>query len=115
MSTSCALVLVLGLVQQCAAFALTPKAATLRWSLTAAPWVHLVLLLIGLPFVLNFERQSSLEGVAVGLLLCALFFVADFLFQDLGQRGVLSPAVAGIAPVVLFGGLGLAGQDRLAT
>ena len=74
-----------------------------------------VLLLIGLPFVLNFERQSSLEGVAVGLLLCALFFVADFLFQDLGQRGVLSPAVAGIAPVVLFGGLGLAGQDRLAT
>ena len=91
------------------------QAATLRWSLTAAPWVHLVLLLIGLPFVLNFERQSSLEGVAVGLLLCALFFVADFLFQDLGQRGVLSPAVAGIAPVVLFGGLGLAGQDRLAT
>jgi lipopolysaccharide export LptBFGC system permease protein LptF len=83
--------------------------------LAAAPWVHLVLLLIGLPFVLNFERRSSLEGVAVGLLLCALFFVADFLFQDLGQRGVLSPWLAGTAPVVLFGALGLVGQDRLAT
>jgi lipopolysaccharide export LptBFGC system permease protein LptF len=91
------------------------QAATLRWSLAAAPWVHLVLLLIGLPFVLNFERRSSLEGVAVGLLLCALFFVADFLFQDLGQRGVLSPWLAGTAPVVLFGALGLVGQDRLAT
>jgi lipopolysaccharide export system permease protein len=91
------------------------QAATLRWSLAAAPWVHLVLLLIGLPFVLNFERRSSLEGVAVGLLLCALFFVSDFLFQDLGQRGVLSPWLAGTAPVVLFGALGLLGQDRLAT
>lgn len=91
------------------------QAATLRWSLWAAPWVHLVLLLIGLPFVLNFERQGSLEGVAVGLLLCALFFVLDFLFQDLGQRGVLTPWLAGVAPVVLFGSLGLLNQDRLAT
>ncbi|MCH2100546.1 MAG: LptF/LptG family permease [Planctomycetes bacterium] len=91
------------------------QAATLRWSLSVAPWVHLVLLLIGLPYVLNFERQSSLEGVAVGLLLCALFFVVDFLFQDLGQRGVLTPWLAGIAPVVIFGSLGLLGQGRLAT
>lgn len=91
------------------------QAATLRWSLWAAPWVHLVLLLIGLPFVLNFERKSSLEGVAVGLLLCALFFVGDFLFQDLGQRGVLTPWLAGVAPVVIFGSFGLLGQGRLAT
>ena len=91
------------------------QAATLRWSLWAAPWVHLVLLLIGLPYVLNFERQSSLEGVAVGLLLCALFFVIDFLFQDLGQRGVLTPWLAGVAPVVISGSLGLLGQGRLAT
>jgi len=91
------------------------RAATLIWSLQAAPWVHLVLLLLGLPFVLSFERRSSLEGVAVGLLLCALFFVADFLFQDLGQRGVLSPFLAGTAPVLLFAAVSLWGQERLAT
>lgn len=91
------------------------QAATLGWSLSAAPWVHVVLLLLGLPFVLSFERRTSLEGVAVGLLLCAFFFVADFLFQDLGQRGVLSPWLAGTGPVLLFGALGIWGQDRLAT
>lgn len=91
------------------------QAATLLWSLRAAPVVHLVLLMLGLPFVLNFERRSSLEGVAVGLLLCALFFVVDFLFQDLGRRGVLTPALAGLAPVALFAGVGMWSQERLAT
>ena len=39
MPTSCALVLVLGLVQQCAAFALTPKAA-MRWNAAVVQQPH---------------------------------------------------------------------------
>jgi lipopolysaccharide export system permease protein len=91
------------------------QAATLMWALRFAPFTHLILLLLGLPYVLSFERRSSLEGVAIGLLLCAFFFVADFLFQDLGQRGMLSAWLAGLAPALLFGGFGLRGLDRLPT
>jgi lipopolysaccharide export LptBFGC system permease protein LptF len=91
------------------------QAATLIWSMRISPIVHLILLLLGLPYVLSFERKSSLEGVAFGLLLCALFFVVDFLFQDFGHRHILSPWLAGVAPVLLFAGFSLRAQERFAT
>ncbi len=91
------------------------QAATLLWASRVAPWIHLVLLLLGLPFALRFDRSSSLEGLGRGLLLCGLFFVADFLCRDLGGRGVLSPWLAGTAPVLAFAGLGLLATERLPT
>ncbi|MBT3339636.1 MAG: LptF/LptG family permease [Planctomycetes bacterium] len=90
-------------------------AATLYWAGLATPWVHLVLLLLGLPFALRFERRSSMEGIAVGLGLCALFFVFEFLLRDLGGRGLLSPQLAGLSPLLLFAALSLRVQRHLPT
>lgn len=91
------------------------RAATLIRARLAEPWVHVILLLLGLPFALRFERRSSLEGFAMGLLLSALYFVADFLLRDLGGRGVVAPWLGGQGAAFLFAGLALWAQDRLAT
>lgn len=90
-------------------------AATLSYAWWTAPLVPLVLLLLGLPFVLRFEKGSALEGVGTGLLLCAFYFVADFLLRDLGGRGVLSPFFGGAGALMLCLALGIRVQDRLAT
>jgi lipopolysaccharide export LptBFGC system permease protein LptF len=91
------------------------QAATLAWTVRTAPLVPLVLLLLGLPFVLGFERRSSFEGLAQAFLFCALFFVADLLMRDLGGRGALTPWLAGTAPLLVFGCLGIWALGRLRT
>jgi lipopolysaccharide export LptBFGC system permease protein LptF len=91
------------------------QAATLVWSWRLAPAVPWVLILLGLPFVLRFERRSSWEGLAAGLGLCGIYFVAELVLRDLGGRGALSPFWAGAGPVLLFGGLALASLGRART
>ena len=91
------------------------QASTLDWTWRIAPLIHLVLLALGLPFALSFERRSSLEGLATGLLFCALYFVVELLLRDLGGRGVLEPWLAGTGPVLLFGSFGLWAFERIPT
>ncbi len=91
------------------------QAATLLWTARSAPLVPLILLLVGLPFVLGFERRSSFEGLAQAFVLCALFFVVDLLARDLGGRGAITPWLAGLAPVLIFSWLGLWALGRLPT
>lgn len=91
------------------------QAATLSWAWLVNPLVHLVLLALGLPFALSFERRSSLEGLATGLLFCALYFVVELLLRDLGARGAVRPWLAGGAPLMLFGSLGLWAFGRVPT
>ncbi len=90
-------------------------AATLYWGGLMAPWLHWVLLMLGLPFALRFDRRSSVEGIAVGLGLCALYFVFEFILRDLGGRGLLSPVLAGLLPVLFFAALSLRVQRHLPT
>ena len=83
------------------------QAETYMWSARTLPFVSLVLLVLGLSTSISFGRISSKEGVARGLLMCALFFVAELLFRDMGVRGALSPWLAATAPVSLFAGVSL--------
>lgn len=82
----------------------------------AAPLTHLILPLIGLPFVL---RGGGRRGVFLGLLalivICAGYFVTSFVFLDLGADGYLRPIVAAWAPTVAFGVLGIVMFDRVCT
>ncbi|MBL7007932.1 MAG: LptF/LptG family permease [Planctomycetes bacterium] len=80
-------------------------AATLLWAWRAAPFSHLVLLLLGIPFVLRFDRRSSMEGLGYGLLLSILYFVAEILLRDLGGRGAVPPVLGGCGALVLFAGV----------
>ncbi len=81
------------------------QAATLLWAWRAAPFGHLVLLLLGIPFVLRFDRRSSLEGLGYGMLLSLLYFVAEIVLRDLGGRGALPPPVAGAGALLIFAAL----------
>lgn len=89
------------------------QAATLAWSWRLAPAVPVLLILLGLPFAMRFERRGALEGIAGGLGLCAVYFVAELVARDLGGRGALSPFWAGAGPTLLFGGLALCAASRL--
>ncbi|RMH05501.1 MAG: LptF/LptG family permease [Planctomycetota bacterium] len=79
------------------------QAATLIWAWRAAPLAHLVLLLLGLPFVLRFDRRSAVEGLGLGLLLGLLYFVAEIVLRDLAGRGALPPFWGGAGALLLFG------------
>ncbi|MDP6962868.1 MAG: LptF/LptG family permease [Planctomycetota bacterium] len=83
------------------------QAETYMWASRTMPFAALVLLVLGLSKSLNFGRASSKEGIARGLLLCALFFVSEILFRDMGVRGAVTPWLAAFAPVCLFAGVSL--------
>ena len=81
---------------------------TLKLYFLTYPLATIVLLLVGLPFCLRFEKYNVFEGLGLGLLVCFLYFATDFVLRDLGTRQILNPEFACLSPVILFGSLGLA-------
>jgi lipopolysaccharide export system permease protein len=74
----------------------------------ATPLAHLVLCLLGLPFVLKGGGgRSVFLGMLALVVICAGFFVASFILQDLGSSGSISPFWAAWAPTVLFAVAGI--------
>ncbi len=71
------------------------------------PLANLVLLLVGLPLAMRHERSRGAEGMAKGLLICLIFFAADFVCRSLGVQGALDPLLASWLPVLFFGSLGV--------
>lgn len=80
---------------------------TLRYYLLTFPLANLVLLLVGLPFLLNYERGRGTEGLVAGFGLCVVYFATDFVTLNLGMQGQIGPVFACGLPAVLFGSLGV--------
>ena len=80
---------------------------TLRYYLLSFPLANLVLLLVGLPFLLNYERGRGTEGLVAGFGLCVVYFATDFVTLNLGMQGQIGPVFACGLPAVLFGSLGV--------
>jgi lipopolysaccharide export system permease protein len=71
------------------------------------PLAGLVLLAVGLPFVTSQRRgRKAVERVAVGFLLCVVYFGVDFVTRTLGMQGNLGPLHSAWLPILLFGSLG---------
>lgn len=70
------------------------------------PLANLVLLLVGLPFLVQGERRRGVEGVAAGFVLCLFYFALDFASRALGLEGQISPLLAAWWPVLFCGSLG---------
>jgi lipopolysaccharide export system permease protein len=70
------------------------------------PLAGLVLLAVGLPFALSYERGRVVERFAGGFLLCVVYFGLDLASRTLGMQGQLGPLHAGWLPLLLFGSLG---------
>ena len=71
------------------------------------PLSNVLLLLLGLPFVLNQQARSVLLGMVVSILICASYFAFDAVMRNLGDKDVLHPVLAAWFGVIFFGSLGV--------
>ncbi len=75
----------------------------------AYPLTNFILLFLGIPVVLGFERMSKniFLWVGISILICCAFFVLAYVCANLGNMGILQPVLAAWLPVIVFGCLGL--------
>lgn len=88
---------------------------TLWHYLLTFPLANVVLLLVGLPVLFQYERGKGTERMAMGGLFCIFYFAIDFVFRNLGLDGGLSPILAGWLPILIVGSLGVALTDSIRT
>ncbi|MDF1837387.1 MAG: LptF/LptG family permease [Planctomycetota bacterium] len=88
---------------------------TLWHYLLTFPLANVVLLLVGLPVLFQYERGRGTERMALGGLFCIFYFAIDFVFRRLGLDGGLSPILAGWLPILIVGSLGVALTDSIRT
>jgi lipopolysaccharide export system permease protein len=77
------------------------------------PLANLVLLIVGVPLLFQYERGRGSERMALGGLLCVFFFAADFVLRTLGLEGSISPLMACWLPLLVFGSLGVVLFDSM--
>lgn len=73
----------------------------------AIPLTALIFALIGGPLCLIFSKRSRAMGVVISLLLVGFFQGTLLWAETMGRGGVISPVVAGWAPNLIFGLIGL--------
>ena len=76
------------------------------------PLANLILLLVGIPLMFNYERGKGSERIAIGGLLCVFYYAADFVFRTL-KFNKLSPLLSAWIPVLIFGAIGVMLYDSL--
>jgi lipopolysaccharide export system permease protein len=73
----------------------------------AAPWLCIIVVLLGIPFGMHSGRR----GMGLGILLALLTFFGYYVLMGLGlaygKQGTISPFVAGWLPSLVFLGIGL--------
>ncbi|MCF6147781.1 MAG: YjgP/YjgQ family permease [Candidatus Kuenenia sp.] len=86
-----------------------PKHKVLFHSRIAYTLTHFVLLLLGIPLVVGFERMSKNIFLRVGLciLACGVFYSLSFLCSNLGNTGMVHPILAAWLPIIIFGSVGI--------
>lgn len=86
-----------------------PRYSVMFHSRVAYPLTNFVLLFLGIPFVIGFERMSRniFLRVGISILICCAFFVLSYVCINLGNMGILHPLLAAWLPVIIFGCLGL--------
>jgi lipopolysaccharide export system permease protein len=83
-----------------------------RFSFPLSP---IVLLLVGLPFVMDPHSKSFVKGLIFCFLLSLGFYVTHFQCADLGNKGRIPPLVAAWFPILSFGTAGLLAFARMRT
>jgi lipopolysaccharide export system permease protein len=83
-----------------------------RFSFPLSP---VVLLLVGLPFVMDPQSKSFIKGLIFCFLLAVGFYITHFACVDLGNRGSIPPVFAAWFPVGSFGTAGIIAFSRLRT
>jgi lipopolysaccharide export system permease protein len=79
------------------------------------PIVGMLLVLSGLSVILRDQNRNVFLSAGLCVVLCALFFAAQFVAKSLGDNEYVSPALAAWMPVLIFGPLSLALFDAVHT
>ncbi|MBI5676900.1 MAG: LptF/LptG family permease, partial [Planctomycetes bacterium] len=92
-----------------------PRNSLLFHSRISYTLTHFVLLLLGIPLVVGFERLSKNLFLRVGLcvLVCGIFYSLTFVCSNLGTTGMIHPILAAWLPTVIFGSVGLLFFDMM--
>ena len=92
-----------------------PRNSLLFHSRIAYTLTHFVLLLLGIPLVIGFERLSRNLFLRVGLcvLVCGIFYSLSFICSNLGNTGMIYPILAAWLPIVILGSVGLLFFDMM--
>lgn len=79
------------------------------------PVIDMLLVLIGIPFVLQWERKNIYRSVAVSMLLSGLFFVVDATAGYFANHGHIDPLTAAWIPIFCFAPVSFALLHRVGT
>jgi lipopolysaccharide export system permease protein len=79
------------------------------------PIIGVLLLFLGLSVILRDQNRNVIISSGLCLVLCAMFFAAQFTCKMLGDRDILLPALAAWLPVISFGPFGLVLFDAVHT
>lgn len=79
------------------------------------PIMDLLLVLIGIPFVLQWERKNIYRSVAISMMLSGVFFVVDAISGYFASHGHVDPLTAAWIPVFIFAPVSLALLHRVGT
>jgi lipopolysaccharide export system permease protein len=91
-------------------------AATLKvHSRFSFPLSPVVLLLVGLPFVMDPHSQSFVKGLIFCFLLSVGYYLTHFACVDFGNIGLIPPIIAAWFPVATFGAVGIIAFARMKT
>ena len=79
------------------------------------PALNLLLVLIGIPFVLQWEQRNVYRSIAVAMVLCTAFLVVETISGYFASHGYFDPVTAAWVPVFLFGPLSMSLFHRIGT
>ncbi|HPF12944.1 MAG: LptF/LptG family permease [Planctomycetes bacterium] len=77
------------------------------------PIANLVLVLVGVPLLLQSMAGRRAERLVLGCLMCIFYFAFDFVLMNFGLHGGISPLFGAWLPVLVFGSLGVVLFDSL--
>ncbi|MBM4073750.1 MAG: YjgP/YjgQ family permease [Planctomycetes bacterium] len=79
------------------------------------PVLGMILIVLGLSVILRDQNRNVFISVGLCLLICVLFFLANFFCKHLGDHEYVSPALAAWLPVIIFGPLSFVMFDAIHT
>lgn len=103
------------LVQNMRKYPHVPTATLLVHTRLSFPLSPIVLLMVGLPFVMDPHSKSFIKGLIFCFLLAIAFYLIHFACIDLGSKGSINPVVAAWFPVTAFGAIGAVAFSRMRT
>jgi len=75
----------------------------------AYPLTNFIILLLGVPIIIGFEQFSRSIYLRIGIcaIICGVYYVLNYLCINMGNTGMMHPALAAWLPLIIFGSLGL--------